>query len=142
MYEVLLQIHNLTPYFFVPLMLLILIMAIVGLKKGSYSAGLKSLARVGLILAHVQLLIGIVMLASQSAVYGNGMGALMKEAALRLKYVEHPLTMIIGITLITIGYSRSKRADSDAKKARRILVFYAIGLLLILSRIPYKAWLG
>jgi hypothetical protein len=142
MYEVLLRIHSLTPYLFILLMLLVLIMAFVGFNKGRFSGALKSLARVGLILAHIQLLMGIIMLAMQTAVFSNGMGTLMKDAALRLKYIEHPFTMILAVALITIGFSRSKRADTDKKKARNILIFYAIGLLFILSRIPYQAWIG
>jgi heme A synthase len=142
MYEVLLHIHSLTPYLFILLMLVVLIMAFVGFNKGRFSGGLRSLARVALILAHLQLLIGIFMLASQAAVFTNGMGTIMKEATLRFKYIEHPFTMILAVALITIGFARSKRADTDKKKARNILIFYAIGLLLILSRLPYQVWLS
>ena len=142
MYEVLLHIHSLTPYLFILLMLIIIVMAFIGFNKGRFSGGLKSLARVGLILAHLQLLIGIFMLASQSAIFSNGMGTIMKEATLRLKYIEHPFTMILAVAFITIGFARSKRADTDKKKARNVLIFYAIGLLLILSRIPYQVWLA
>jgi hypothetical protein len=50
--------------------------------------------------------------------------------------------MILAVALITIGFARSKRANTDKKKARNILIFYAIGLLLILSRLPYQVWLA
>ena len=100
------------------------------------------MARVALLLAHIQLLIGIVMLAMQRAAYASGMADLMGDAALRLKYVEHPLTMIIAVVFITIGFSKSKRAKDTKGKRKFILIFYTIGLLLILLRIPYQAWLN
>jgi hypothetical protein len=32
----------------------------------------------------------------------------MKDSALRFKYVEHPMTMIIAAVLITVGNAKSK----------------------------------
>ncbi len=142
MYEALLRIHSLTPYLFLVLMLVTLVFAFRNLNAGSFSPITKTLARVALILAHLQLLMGIIMLAMQSSVFTNGMGSLMKDAALRLKYIEHPFTMILAVALITIGFSRSKRASTGKKQARNIVIFYTLGLLLILSRIPYQAWLN
>ncbi len=142
MYEALLRIHSLTPYLFLVLMLVTIVFAFSNMNAGSFSPITKTLARIALILAHLQLLMGIIMLAMQSAVYSNGMGVLMKDAALRLKYFEHPFTMILAVALITIGFSRSKRASTGKKQARNVAIFYALGMLLILSRIPYQAWLN
>jgi hypothetical protein len=74
------------------------------------------------------------------AAWATGVGNVMKTPELRLALVEHPLTMIIGVALITIGFSRSKRAETDKAKNRNILIFFLIGLVLMLSRIPYQAW--
>jgi hypothetical protein len=70
-----------------------------------------------------------------------GMGAAMKDSVLRLYVVEHPLVNIIALALITIGWSKHKKAEDNAAKFKKIAVFYAIGLVLLLSRIPYSAWL-
>jgi hypothetical protein len=48
--------------------------------------------------------------------------------------------MLIAVALITIGYSRSKRVDNPKAKNRSILIFYGLGLVLILIRLPYAAW--
>jgi len=44
--------------------------------------------------------------------------------------------------LITIGYSRAKKLESSKAKFRSIYMLYAVGLVLILSRIPWGNWLG
>ncbi len=68
------------------------------------------------------------------------MGAVMKDSTLRLYVVEHPLINIIALTLITIGWSRHKKTDDSTAKFKRIGWMYAIGLILLLSRIPWSAW--
>jgi len=45
--------------------------------------------------------------------------------------------MLIAIALITIGYIKAKKAVDLAKQNRRILVFFIIALVLVLSRIPW-----
>ena len=65
----------------------------------------------------------------------------MKDAQARLYLVEHPFTNIIAILLITMGWSMHKRQAEDGKKFSRIGIFYTLGLVLLLSRIPWDAWL-
>ena len=69
-----------------------------------------------------------------------GMGV-MKNAEARLYLVEHPITNILAIILITMGWSMHKRQTLSTKKFLRIGLFYGIGLLLLLSRIPWNTWL-
>jgi len=61
----------------------------------------------------------------------------MKVAVNRFFLVEHPSLMIFAVLLITIGYSRAKRATSDAMAFRRTFWFYLVGLVLILLGIPW-----
>jgi hypothetical protein len=143
MSDILIRLHSLIPYLFLVLMLLLLVMTIAGLSSGKFTLKQMALARVTLILAHIQLLFGLGVLFlgdAASAAMSQGMGQIMKTAELRLRFVEHPMMMIIAIALITIGFSRVKRASTNSAKNRNILIFFGIGLLLILSRIPYAAW--
>jgi len=143
MYDILLRIHSLTPYLFLVLMIVVLAMAINSLNKGKYGILQRSLGLITMILAHVQLLFGLLLLAFGDyarAAFSQGMGVIMKDPEIRLRLVEHPLTMLISVALITIGYSRSKRTESAKAKSRNILIFYGVGLVLILSRLPYSAW--
>jgi hypothetical protein len=64
----------------------------------------------------------------------------MGNSLSRLFALEHPLTMVLGIVLITIGYSKAKRTADDRTKFKLIAWCYGIGLVLILSRIPWMVW--
>lgn len=105
----------------------------------------RQIALIALIFSHIQLLLGLVLLFTSpymEAAKASGMGAVMKDATLRLYLVEHPLTNIIALALITIGWSKHKKELTDAGKFKKIGWMYAIGLLLLLTRIPYSAWLS
>ena len=96
-----------------------------------------------LIVTHLQLIIGLVLYFVSpyfSAYSDKGMGEIMKNETLRLYLIEHPLTMILAIVFITIGYSKHKKKLSSSKKLKTLSIFYSIALILILSRIPWQAW--
>jgi len=98
-----------------------------------------------LIVAHLQLIIGFIayfLSAQFEYVLDNGMGAAMKEPSIRLFVVEHPLMMILAITLITMGFSKHKKQNTDKGKFKTIALYYGLGLLFVLSRIPWNQWLS
>jgi hypothetical protein len=143
MYDILLRIHSLTPYIFFVLIIIVLAMAIGGQSKNRYTVVQRSLGLITMILAHVQLLFGLLLLAFGDyarAAFAQGMSLVMQDAEIRLRLIEHPLTMLIAVALITIGYSRSKRVVNPKAKNRSILIFYGLGIVLILIRLPYAAW--
>jgi uncharacterized membrane protein YiaA len=92
-------------------------------------------AKILTIVSHTMLLIGIIQWFvgdwGLKLIQNVGMGELMKNAQQRLMAVEHPLTMIIAIALITMGGISIKKGKSNAKW------LYIIALVLILSRIPW-----
>ena len=61
----------------------------------------------------------------------------MKVELLRFYGMEHILVMIIAIVLVTIGHGKAKRALDVTKKHKTIILYYSIGLLLILASIPW-----
>ena len=95
-----------------------------------------------LIGSHTQLLIGLVLYLLSPVGLSSLSGASMKDAALRLYTVEHPTMMILALVLITIGFSRAKRQANDTEKHWNVMLFYGVGLVFILSRIPWSAWLS
>lgn len=98
-----------------------------------------------LIVFHIQLIIGIVLYFSAdyiSLINEMGMGGIMKNASLRSNIVEHPLTMIIAITLITMGYSKHKKKLTSKPKFKLLAIFYTLALVLVLAKIPWNVWLG
>ncbi|MFY7810184.1 MAG: hypothetical protein ACOVQ2_00480 [Flavobacterium sp.] len=90
-----------------------------------------------LIFSHIQLVIGFILYLVEGRYETLSE---MKVPEIRLLALEHPLINIIGIALITIGWSKSKKVEGTLK-FRKILFFYTLGLLLILSRIPWENWL-
>jgi predicted acyltransferase len=56
--------------------------------------------------------------------------------------LEHPVINILAILLISVGYIRAKKLTVSQSKFRSIYMMYAIGLVLILSRIPWNSWIG
>jgi heme A synthase len=98
-----------------------------------------------LIVSHIQLLIGIlvyILSPYTKQISELGMGEVMKDANLRLYVIEHPITMILTIVFITIGYSKHKKKAVSKPKFKLLSIFYTIAFVLLISRIPWKAWLG
>ena len=61
----------------------------------------------------------------------------MKNASIRYFAVEHIFAMFIGIGLVEAGASKVKKVTEDAKKFKFQLIFFTIGLVIMLSRIPF-----
>ena len=88
-----------------------------------------------LIFTHVQFVIGLILyFISPKVVFS---GEAMKSDVLRFFLVEHIVLMLIAVILITVGYSRSKKAVTDRSRFRWILIPYLIALILILAGIPW-----
>src|SRR5690606_5982483 len=100
----------------------------------------RKMALLGLICAHVQFVVGLVTYFVSPYGLTNASGTAMKDSIARLYFLEHPLMMLVAIALITIGYSRAKRLSTPKKQNASVLVFYILGLILILSRIPWHVW--
>ncbi len=91
---------------------------------------------------HLQLVLGLILYFISPVVdqaLANGMGAAMKDPATRFVAVEHISTMVIAIVLIQVGRTLSKKQTEAMAKHKKALVFFSIGFVLILSRIPWKA---
>ena len=67
----------------------------------------------------------------------SGMATVMQNPLARFFAVEHISMMLLAIILIHVGSARSKRGATDAAKHKAALIFYGIGLLLILASIPW-----
>jgi uncharacterized protein YacL len=109
-------------------------------KGNAFTEKVRKASLVGLIISHLQLLVGLVLYVISPVGLSNFSGEAMGDAMSRLYMLEHPLTMIIAIILITVGYSKAKNGTDDAGRYKKILIFYGLGLFLILLRIPWSVW--
>lgn len=125
---------------------LLLLVAAVGMAKYGwflnkpFTEAQRKVTLFALIGSHIQLLVGLVLYLISPLGLSNLSGETMGNSMARLYALEHPLINIIALVLITVGFSTAKRMTEDKKKHFRIALMYGIGLLLILSRIPWSAW--
>ncbi len=95
-----------------------------------------------MIVAHIQLLFGLILYFVSPLGFNNLSGKTMKNSFHRLLAVEHPFTNIIAIIFITLAYSFYKRNRETLHGTKKAAIYLGIGLLLLLSRIPWQSWLA
>ena len=139
MYHFLQKFHSGWAYLALLLLLVAVVNAIIGVtSKKDFTAKDRKIALFALIGTHTQLLIGILLYFVSPL--GKAAFGQMSNAELRLTSLEHPLINLIAIILITIGWSKHKKALESNAKFKSFTVFYTLGLLLILARIPWHLW--
>jgi hypothetical protein len=140
MYEFIQKFHSGWAYLALLLLVVAVINAFIGLaSKKEFTAKDRKIAIFGLIGTHTQLLVGLI-LYFVSPLGLDSLGQ-MSDKMLRLTSLEHPLINIIAIVLITIGWSKHKKLTTSESKFKTFAIFYGLGLLLILSRIPWSLWI-
>ena len=126
----LLHLHNLLRWVILILLLVSLVQAF------TKNKGLAKTSLFLMIAAHTMLLIGLYQwLAGRYGLITADMPegvSMMKDKFYRFFQLEHPLTMIIAVVLITLAKGKAK--VQDYSKAFRFLL---IALILILIRVPW-----
>jgi len=145
MYSTLQFIHSYWAYLVVLVLFLATINSLIGFfGNKEYQPKDFRLALFGLIVTHIQLLIGLVLYFVSplgfKSILNNGMKTVMGDSILRLYAVEHISMMIIAVILITIGYSKHKKKLVSKPKFGKLALFYTLGFLFVLSRIPWGQW--
>lgn len=144
MYTGLTHFHSYWAYVAFLLLLVAIINSMLGLAgRKEFKPKDRKIAVFALAAVHIQGLVGLVqyLLSPYLRIMAGDPAAAMGNAPTRLLALEHPLINIIAIALITIGFSRHKKLATPSAKFRSITIFYLIGLVLILSRIPWENWL-
>ncbi|NNC70107.1 MAG: hypothetical protein HKN90_04710 [Flavobacteriaceae bacterium] len=138
------MLHSYWAYLALLILIIAVINAISGLtSKRTFKDRDLRISLFTLIVIHIQLVIGLgwyFMSPWYQSMKEVGMGDTMSNAALRFQAIEHPITMLLAIVLITVGWSRHKNQTTDRGKFKKIALFYGLGLVFILSRIPWDQW--
>jgi NADH:ubiquinone oxidoreductase subunit 2 (subunit N) len=139
MYHFIQKFHSGWAYLALLLLVVAVVNSVIGMtSKKEFTAKDRKIALFGLIATHIQLVVGLILyFVSPLGLASFGQ---MAESDIRIPSMEHPLVNIIAIVLITIGWSKHKKATTNEAKFKSIAIFYGLGLLLILSRIPWKLW--
>ncbi|WP_291147362.1 hypothetical protein [Flavobacterium sp. UBA7680] len=139
MYHFIQKLHSGWAYLALLLLLFAVINAVIGLtSKKEFTAKDRKISLFALIGTHTQLLIGLILYFVSPL--GKDSFGQMSNAALRLTSLEHPLINLIAIVLVTIGWSKHKKLINSEAKHKTFAIYYGLGLILILSRIPWSLW--
>ena len=139
MYEIIKSAHSGWAYLVLIALLIAVVNSFLGMNsKREFTPNDRRFALLGLIATHLQLVIGLILyFVSPLGLASFGQ---MSDKALRLNSLEHPFVNILAIILITVGWSKHKKGVESHSKFKSITIFYGLGLLLILSRIPWSLW--
>jgi hypothetical protein len=120
--------------------LLLIVMTVIRAARGmsgkeNFSFQVKNLALFAMVTMHLQAAIGLVLyVISPKVQFG---ASTMSDSSLRFFAVEHLAVMLIALVLFTMGYSKSRKKTENAAKFKTVFWFYFIGLVLILTAIPW-----
>jgi hypothetical protein len=140
-YTTLLLVHNWLRWAFLLAALYAIFRSLLGkINNKPFGKEENTAATILIALTHTILLIGLVLWFISPNVQqalSQGASVFMKDKVMRALVIEHPITNIIAVVLIQLGRIKSKKAYEDSSKHMRSLVYYGLGLILILSRIPW-----
>ena len=135
------HLHNLLRYAIVIFLIINVVKSFLGwFGKKEYTAGDNKLSLFLFITAHLQLVIGLVLYFINDIVQGYKampMIDIMQDSVARFWVVEHMLSMIVGIVIITLGRIMAKKAKTDGAKFRRQAIYFTLAMVIIFAAIPW-----
>ncbi len=140
MYDTILFIHSYLRWLVLLSLLLAIGQAAHGYLTGRTYARADATTRVlATTISHTQLLVGMTLyFVSPIIAYflaNPGQGA--ATPAISFFAIRHLLTMLLAITVMTIGSSLAKRAQPDRRKFRLTAIYFGLALVLILTAVPW-----
>lgn len=134
MYTGLFHTHSSLRYLILIALVVVIVKALLGLiNKQPYGKVDNRLGLYLFIFTHTQLLIGLILyFVSPFVKFGT---ETMSDKTTRYWTVEHITAMIIAVVLITLARTTSKRMADDSAKHRRMLIFNALALVIIVGTI-------
>lgn len=142
MQQGILHLHNIMRWVILILLLVAIFRAVSGVtSKRLYTGGDRKTALFLMIATHINLLIGLYLWFTSewgfNNIKENGMGQVMKNGVARFWAIEHITLMIIGVILITIGNSVSKKNISPERKHQKSLWLFVLALVIIAAAVPW-----
>lgn len=137
------EIHSFVAFIFLASTLVFVIYSISNfVKKIPFSSTQVVLSKMSFITSHIQLLLGILLwwFHGYAEILSTDAKSIMSDSAMRKMIVEHPMTNILAIILLTIGYISIKKSSLDESKHKKGFIYFGIAVIFILAMIPYKSW--
>jgi hypothetical protein len=138
----LVHLHNLLRWVILILLLVSIYKSYSGWKGGKqFAAGDKKIWLFTMIASHITLLLGLYQWALGRIGFLStdytSFGSVMKDKVSRFFLVEHPITMILAIVMITLGHGMAKKSVDDETKYKKAFRYFIIALVLILAAVPW-----
>jgi len=141
MYPFLLALHSLTRWLVLISLIISLIVAYRGwLLKKVFTKSVNVLRIITATISHIQLTFGLWLYFISPIVHyflANFKTA-VHEREIRFFGMEHVTIMLTAITVISIGSAKAKRKTTGQEKFKTMAIWFTIGLLLILTSIPWS----
>lgn len=140
MYTTLLSLHSIFRWLVIIGVIYTLYRAYSGLmSKREFSKDDGNARKYTVILAHLQLVMGLIMYFTSplTQYFISNFKAAVPVKEFRFYGMEHSITMVIAIVLITIGSALSKKKPADAAKFKALAIWFTIALILILLMTPW-----
>lgn len=137
MYNALAHAHSGLRWIALGLLLYAIFNAVKSQTSGKYEKKDKMINLFAMIFLHIQLLIGLGLFFINDMSKVSYTEGWMKIDMFRFFGLEHILGMLVAITVVTVGRKKAEKLTGTRDKHRKIMVFYTIGLILILASIPW-----
>ncbi|MVM36103.1 hypothetical protein GO755_39180 [Spirosoma sp. HMF4905] len=140
MYPTILAIHSLVRWFVLMSLLFIIYRAYTGwsLRK-SFSKFDDRVRRITVSIVNIQVVVGLYLyfISPITDYFSHNYKIAVKVGEMRFFGLEHVLLMIIALTIISIGSVKIKNKSKDTEKFKTMAIWFTIGLLAILTSIPW-----
>jgi cytochrome b561 len=141
MYPILLALHSLVRWFVLGGLLFTIIWAYRGwLGNKTYTRFDERLRWITATIVHIQLIIGVWLYFISPIVnyFLHNFKEAVGQRQIRFFGMEHVTMMLTAIVIITIGSAKAKRKTTDREKFKTMAIWFSIGLLIILTSVPWS----
>lgn len=140
MYSALLSIHSVLRWLVVLGVIYTLYRAYSGLfSSRAYDPADDKTRKYTVIFAHLQVVAGILLFifSPLTQYFINNFSAAVKIKEMRFYAMEHSITLLIAVILLTIGSAIAKKKTEDKAKFKALAIWFTIALILLLLMIPW-----
>ncbi|MDB5272734.1 MAG: hypothetical protein JWO58_1101 [Chitinophagaceae bacterium] len=141
MYQILIAIHSLMRWFVLASLLFAIVQAYKGWFCNKPFVKFDDAVRhITATILHVQLMIGLWLYGISPVIdyFLHHFKEAVHQREIRFFGMEHSFMMLLGIAVITIGSVKAKRKTIDQEKFKTMAIWFTVGLLIILSSIPWS----
>lgn len=141
MYSALLPLHSLFRWFVLASLLFAIFRAYKGwLSKKTFSKFDNSVRHWTATIAHIQFIVGLLLYFASPIIdyFLHNYKEAVHLREIRFFGMEHSLMMMTAIVVITIGSVKAKRKPTDTEKFKTMAIWFSVGLLIILTSIPWS----